>query len=251
MAQWQKTFTQIENVNSGYEVELTDVPTPQMFNVALNNTQYLFDLLNAGYLNSVTIDNSNIKIGVKNASGTINYTTISISQLNGYTKGEVDNLLNNLRNDLNGDITTLQNRMTTFNSSGRYFHNIVLGLSVGGTPSDSDVGAIWLTIVSDRASYSNTLSDKRNLVNDIGLASGSTWTMDIQATGRLKRNKNIDVFNIAVAIKLHDYITSVGAKVYCIKTNDFSYQEIETVDGSTIRIENLWDVRVIDTKNSI
>lgn len=41
MAQWSKTFTNIDNVNNGQEFENSDYPTKEAFNVALNNTQAL------------------------------------------------------------------------------------------------------------------------------------------------------------------------------------------------------------------
>lgn len=139
MATWSKNFTQIDNVNYGYEFELNDVPTTEMFNVPMNNTQYLYNLLNAGFLNSVSIQNNTITIGVKNATGSISYTTISISQLNGYTKNEIDTMVSNL----NGTINSIGTRVTALEgkSVNRYKHHLRIrftGYESGGSGNRFD-----------------------------------------------------------------------------------------------------------------
>ena len=96
MSTWSKNFTQIENVNGGYEVELNDVPTPQMFNVALNNTQYLYDLLQTGFIKSITASASGLTIVVRGVNKQETTVVISQSDLDMYKKGEVDNAIANM-----------------------------------------------------------------------------------------------------------------------------------------------------------
>ena len=40
---WSNTFTQSSNVNGGNEYTVYDVPTASMFNIHINNTQYLYE----------------------------------------------------------------------------------------------------------------------------------------------------------------------------------------------------------------
>lgn len=40
---WSNTFTQSSNVNGGNEYTVYDVPTASMFNIPINNTQYLYE----------------------------------------------------------------------------------------------------------------------------------------------------------------------------------------------------------------
>lgn len=43
MANWQRNFTDINQVNGGQEFSINDYPTTDGFNVPINNTQYLHD----------------------------------------------------------------------------------------------------------------------------------------------------------------------------------------------------------------
>ena len=116
MANWSKQFTQIDNVNSGREIQITDTPTIDMFNVGLNNTQYLYNLLNLGFIDSISINNSNIVISKKIANGTTTTSSISISDLNGYTKEQVDNFvsqLNQRASAIESALNSVTNRVTS------------------------------------------------------------------------------------------------------------------------------------------
>lgn len=90
MGNWTKTFTQIENVNSGREVELNDVPTPEMFNVALNNTQWLYNLFTNGFVKSITGNANGLTITYKNSAGTESTATITQDDLGLYKKADID-----------------------------------------------------------------------------------------------------------------------------------------------------------------
>lgn len=91
MASWSKTFTQIDNVNSGQEFGVNDYPTTQGFNVPINNTQYLYNLLQAGFIKSYTISNGTVTIVSRGVNGQDTTTTMTIDTLNGYTKDEINN----------------------------------------------------------------------------------------------------------------------------------------------------------------
>ena len=101
MANWSKTFTNIDNVNSGQEFTNFDYPTPQGFNVPINNTQYLYNLLNNGFVNNVSVSSKKIVVSTKNASGTTTSSDITIGDIDGYTKGEIDNSLQAINDRLN------------------------------------------------------------------------------------------------------------------------------------------------------
>ena len=101
MANWTKEFTQADDVNYGREIEITDTPTTQMFNVGINNTQYLYDLLQAGFIDSIQVTNNSIVVSKKKADKTTTSLTISISDLNGYTKSEIDQTISGINDRLN------------------------------------------------------------------------------------------------------------------------------------------------------
>lgn len=90
MATWSKTFTQIDNVNGGQEFGVNDYPTTQGFNVPINNTQYLYNLLQAGFIKSYTISNGTVTIVSRGVNGQDTTTTMTIDTLNGYTKQQID-----------------------------------------------------------------------------------------------------------------------------------------------------------------
>ena len=92
MAQWSKNFTDITNVNNGQEFGINDYPTTEGFNVPINNTQYLYNLLQNGFIKSYTISNGTVTIVTRDVSGNDTTITMTIDTLNGYTKTEIDDM---------------------------------------------------------------------------------------------------------------------------------------------------------------
>lgn len=79
MANWTKTFTQAENINSGQEFTLNDVPTTQMVNAPINNTQYLYDELVTKGNYKIDWDNSKNNGRIAYVSPDDNYKKIHYS----------------------------------------------------------------------------------------------------------------------------------------------------------------------------
>ena len=80
MANWSKNFTNIDNVNSGREFTNSDYPTPQGFNVPINNTQYLYEHCVGTYTQTFTEAQkqqarNNIGAGTSNFDG--NYDVLT------------------------------------------------------------------------------------------------------------------------------------------------------------------------------
>ena len=74
MAQWSKNFTPITSVNNGNEYKLIDTPTLDMFNVPMNNTQYLYehyvdkDVTFSTYNSKITNSGTDISLKTRDTS---------------------------------------------------------------------------------------------------------------------------------------------------------------------------------------
>ena len=195
MATWSKTFTQIDNVNGGQEFGVNDYPTTQGFNVPINNTQYLYNLLQAGFIKSYTISNGTVTIVSRGVNGQDTTTTMTIDTLNGYTKDEINNnfvkytaqsLTDSQKAQARANINALPQRIELSGEEHTgFFHN---GSSLSFYRGDSNHN-IGVTLNSDNditilQEVDNEVIEEFNLIerlNALGFKSG-TFTLDTSAS---------------------------------------------------------------------
>lgn len=215
MALWSKTFTQIDTLNNGNEFTINDYPTAQGFNVPINNTQFLYDLLDNGFLKSFVLSQNKITITATSINGVDTTYTFDASDIGGAMASDLVDVEkvaitgsynpNTMSVSLNATPTTITN----------YQHKAMLLLQNVNSAEDEEITKFYFK------KYAETYTDYGEYDNYYQVSVFSNELYDIIVESNTYFASTVTITKSEIAQRLDD----LGFKTGVVTTTDFTISD--------------------------